>query len=73
MRYLWLQLLKFFIRKITLTVSSSGLFEECKLLPVHLDIFEIVPKRQRQTRVSEVLCGKERGTWMKQEKYFKNY
>lgn len=58
---------------ITLTVSSSSLFEEYKLLPVHLDIFEIVPKRQRQTSVSEALCRKERETWVKQKKYFKNY
>lgn len=51
--------MKFFIRKITLTASSSGLFEEYKLLPGHLDIFEIVPKRERQTSVSEALCEKK--------------
>lgn len=69
MRYLWLQRLKFFIRKITLTASSSGLFEAYKLLPGHLEIFGIVPKRERQTSVSEALCAKERETWAKQKKY----
>lgn len=60
LRYLWLLWLKFFIRNITLTASSSGLFEECKMLPIHLDMFEIVQKRQRETSVSEAFCGKER-------------
>lgn len=59
MRYLWLLQLKLFIRKITLTGSSNGLFGECKWLPIYSDMFGMIQKRQRETSVSEAFCGKE--------------
>lgn len=59
LRYLHQRQLELFIRKITLTASSSGLFGECELLPIYLDIFGMVQKRQKETSISEAFCGKE--------------
>lgn len=41
-----------------------GLFGECKLLPIYLDMFGMVQNRQRETSVSEAFCGKEIKTGM---------